>query len=102
MGYIYSIGLYSTMKNEKTIIKNTEIETNPAGIKIIRVTLQKGSEKYIRGISYTDMMDPKAKKSIYNAWRKSIDKIEREKAIKSEDAEANIKNLVGMELPEDE
>ena len=102
MGYIYPMCLYISMEKEKIIIKNTELETTPDGVKVVRVTLQKGSTKYIRGIKYGDLIDKKAKKSVYRAWRKSINKIENEKVVTEEDAEVAITKLIGEELPEED
>ena len=90
------------MEKEKITIKKTEIETTQDGIKVVRVTLQKGSAKYIRGARYMDLEDPKKRKSIYRSWKKDIDKIEHETAITEAEAEANIKTIIGEELVEED
>ena len=89
------------MKEKKIIIKDTELETTDDGIKVVRVTLQKGDKEYIKGARYTDLQDPKKKKSIYRAWKKDIEKAEAEKAINEDEVEANIKKLKGESI-EDE
>lgn len=83
---------------QKLIIKKTEIETTPDGIKVVRVTLQKGDAEYVRGVRYVDIKDQKKKQSVFRTWRKDIEKIEKEKAIKEEDVESDIAALVGEEI----
>lgn len=90
------------MKEKKIQIKNTELETTADGIKVVRVTLLKDGIDYIKGARYTDLQDPKKKKSIYRAWKRDIEKVELEKAISEDDAEANIKALKGESINEDE
>lgn len=89
------------MKEKKITIKNTELETTPDGIKVVRVTLLKEGIEYIKGARYTDLQDPKRKKSIYRSWKRDIEKVEAEKAINEDEVEANIKKLKG-EVIEDE
>ena len=89
------------MKKEKIIIKDTEIETTPDGIKVVRVTLVKSDKEYIKGARYTDLQDPKKKKSIFRAWKKDIEKVEEEKAINEDEIEANIAALKGEEIPDE-
>ena len=89
------------MKKERIVIKDTEIETTPDGINVVRVTLLKGSKEYIRGARYLDLQDPKKKKSIYRTWKNDIEKVEAEKAINEDELEVNIKKLKGESI-EDE
>jgi len=89
------------MKEKKITIKETEIETTADGIKVVRVTLVKGDKDYIKGARYTDLQDPKKKKSIFRAWKRDIEKVEAEKVINEDEAEANIKKLKGESI-EDE
>jgi CRISPR/Cas system CSM-associated protein Csm4 (group 5 of RAMP superfamily) len=90
------------MKEKKITIKDTALEPTPDGINVVRVTLLKEGKEYIKGARYTDLQDPRKKKSIYRAWKKDIEKAEAEKAINEDDVEANIKALIGEELKEDE
>ena len=89
------------MKEKKITVKDTALETSPDGIRVVRVTLLKDGIEYIKGARYTDLQDPKKKKSIYRAWKKDIGKVEAEKAINEDEVEANIKKLKG-ETIEDE
>lgn len=89
------------MKEKKITIKDTELETTPDGIKVVRVTLVKGDKEYIKGAQYTDLQDSKKKKSIFRTWKKDIEKVEAEKAINEDEIEANIKKLKGESI-EDE
>jgi hypothetical protein len=90
------------MKEKKITINDTELETTPDEIKVVRVTLLKDGIEYIKGARYTDLQDPKKKKSIYRAWKKEIEKVEAEKAINEDEVEANIKKLKGESINEDE
>ena len=89
------------MKENKIKIKDTELESTPDGIKVVRVTLVKDDVEYIRGIRYTDLEDPQKKRSIYRTWKRDIAKIEAEKAINEDEVEANIKKLKGETLPDE-
>ena len=89
------------MKKDKITIKDTEIEPRDDGITIVRVTLVKGGKEYIRGARYTDLQDPTKKKSIFRAWKRDIEKIEQEKAIKGEDVEKDIAALVGDDISDE-
>jgi hypothetical protein len=86
------------MKEAKITIKKAKIEKTPDGIKVVRVTLQKGDAEYERGVRYVDMKDPTKKRSVFRTWKKDIDKIEKEKAIKEEDVERDIAALIGEEI----
>jgi hypothetical protein len=95
------MAIYIIMKEKKITIKNTELETTADGIKVVRVTLLKEGIEYIKGARYTDLQDPKKKKSIFRAWKRDIGKVEEEKSINEEEVEANIKKLKGESI-EDE
>jgi hypothetical protein len=90
------------MKEKKITIKDTELETTDDGIKVVRVTLQKGDKEYIKGARYTDLQGPKKKKSIYLAWKRDIENAELEKVVNEDEVEANIKKLKGETINEDE
>ena len=83
---------------QKIIIKKTELEEPEDGIKVVRVTLQKGDAEYVRGVRYVDLKDPRKKQSVFRTWKKDIEKIEKEKAIKEEDIESDIAALIGEEI----
>lgn len=90
------------MKKEKILIKDTELEITPDEIRVVRVTLLKDGIEYIKGARYTDLQDPKKKKSIYRAWKRDIEKVELEKVVNEDEVEANIKKLKGETINEDE
>ena len=90
------------MKEKKITVKDTALETSPDGIRVVRVTLLKDGIEYIKGARYTDLQDPKKKKSIYRAWKRDIEKVELEKVVNEDEVEANIKELKGETINEDE
>ena len=90
------------MKEKKITVKDTALETSPDGIRVVRVTLLKDGIEYIKGARYTDLQDPKKKKSIYRAWKRDIEKVELEKVVNEDEVEANIKKLKGETINEDE
>ena len=89
------------MKEDKIIVSNIEEETTSDGVLVLRVTLKKGKESYVRGARYVDYIDPQKKKSIFRTWKRDIAKIEAEKAINKDEVEANIKKLKGETLPDE-
>ena len=86
---------------EKIIVSNIEEEDTPDGIRVLRITLKKGKQTFIKGARYVDYTDEKKRRSIFRAWKKDIEKAEAEKAIKEDEIEANIKKLKGEEIPDE-
>ena len=86
---------------EKIIVSNIEEETTPDGICVLRITLKKGKQTFIKAAKYVDYTDDEARKSIFRAWKKDIEKAEVEKAINEDEIEANIKKFKGEEIPDE-
>lgn len=86
---------------EKIIVSNIEEENTPDGIRVLRITLRKGKETFIKGARYVDYIDEKKRKSIFRTWKRDIEKVEAEQAINKDEIEAKIKVLKGEELKDE-
>ena len=87
---------------EKIIVLNLEVENTPDGVRVLRVTLQKGKNKYVKGARYIHYIDETKRKSIFRTWKREIEQVEAEKAINVSEIEASIEALKGEEIKEDE
>jgi hypothetical protein len=89
------------MAKEKLIRQKIEVETNSDGIPLLRVTLRKGANTYVRGVSAVDYMDeehPEKRRSVERHWLNDIEKIERLKAIDKGSLDAGVKAMEGEEV----
>ena len=89
---------------KEKIIREKIEEEDSNGVLVLRVTLRKGENAYVRGVAAVDYLDPEhpeKRKSVDRHWREDIEKIERLKAISKSDMKNKIKTLKGEEI-EDE
>jgi hypothetical protein len=89
------------MAKEKLIRQKIEVETNPDGIPLLRVTLRKGANTYVRGVAAADYMDeehPEKRKSVDRHWINDIEKLERLKEIDKGSLDARAKAMEGEEV----